>query len=152
MARVVYLSALIFCALGSAWAAEEQGPLTVIVASDRYYITPGETITLRVFVRNDLVAGPPILLTAEASFTDDGGNTQLSTAGAELTVNRTVHVRQLSFSIPGPLAYVAGTAVWNGQPVSATAEGQSVSVLLDTDIAEQGSVALTLDVASPAPP
>ena len=132
-----------------AHAAVEQGPLTVLVASDRFHIAPGETITLRVFVKNNLPASSPITLSAEASFIDNGGNLQLSAAAADLIVKHPVHVRQLRVSIPYPLEYVPNTAISNGRALPATAEDRSLSILLDADIAEQAAVFLTLDVISP---
>lgn len=126
-----------------------QKPLTVLIAPTKHDIAPGETVTLKMFVRNNLTAAPPLTIDATAKYTDDDGNEQASSASFHLTVGRTVHVGIIRLTIPDPLVYVPGTAAANGQPLAATPSGQRLSVQLDADIPEQQTVLVTLDVIRP---
>jgi len=126
-----------------------QKPVMVLMEPTRHDIAPGETVTLKLFVRNNLTAAPPLVLSATASFIDDDGNEQISTGSLDLPVSHPVHVSHVRLAIPDALAYVPNTAAANGRPVSASPDGASLDVLLDADIPEQQTVLVTLDVTRP---
>jgi len=130
-------------------ACGAQAPLTVLMAATRHDIAPGETVTLAVYLSNNLTVSPPLALWATTSFIGDDGTEQVSTATLDLPVSRPVRVRRIRLAIPDPLEYVPNTAAANGQSVTATAQGQSLEVLLDTNIAEQQTLLVTLDVRRP---
>jgi hypothetical protein len=136
--------------LASCLALGTERPVMVLMAPTRHDIAPGETVTLKVFVRNNLTATPPLTLSATARFIDDDGNEQVSTAFLDLPVSHSVHVSRIRLGIPDPLAYVPNTAAADGQPLAATPDGQSLNVLLDADVPEQQTVLITLDVCRPA--
>ena len=146
--RAVCVYALILLAPCSAGAALE-GPVTVLMAPTRHDVAPGETVTINVFVKNNLTASPPLVLSATASFVDDDGNQQVTTATLDLAVMHPIHVHQVTFAIPDPLVYVPHTTATKGRPLTAAANGKSLSIILDTDIAEQDTVLVTLDVSRP---
>lgn len=129
--------------------AGAQRPVMVLMAPTKHDIAPGETVTLKVFVRNNLAAAPPLTIDATARFVDDDGSERVSSASLDLPVARTVHVGLIRLTIPEPLVYVPGTAAANGQPLAATPSDQRLSVQLDADIPEQQTVLVTLDVIRP---
>jgi hypothetical protein len=145
--RAVCAWALVCWAWCSACGA--QAPLTVRMTPTRYDVAPGQTITLGVYLSNNLTVSPPLYFWAMASFIRDDGSEQVSTATLDLPVSRPVHVRRIRLAIPDPLEYVPNSAAAKGQPLTATAQGQSLEVLLDTSIAEQQTLLVTLDVRRP---
>lgn len=130
-------------------AVNAQKPVTVLIEPTRHDVAPGETVTLKVFVRNNLAAAPPLVIDATARFTDDGIE-RISSASLELHVSHPAHVNGIRFAIPDPLSYVPGSAVANGRRLIAIADGRYLTVQLDADIAEQQTVLITLDVIRPA--
>jgi len=130
-------------------AANVQRPVTVLMAPTKHDLAPGETVTLKVFVRNNLTAAPPLVIDAAAKFTDDEGNEHVASTSLELYVSHPAHVDRIRLIVPCPLAYVPGSAAANGQRLTAVVEGQWVNVQLDADIPEQQTVLVTLDVVRP---
>ncbi len=138
-----------FIVLGLSCAAWGAHTPQVLMAPTRSDIAPGETITLKVFVKNSLSVAPPLVIDATAEFIDDDGTEQVSSASLDLPVSHPVHVDRIRLVIPDPLTYVYGTAAANGQPLTAAPDGQWLSVTLDADIPERQTVLVTLDVIRP---
>ncbi len=143
------VSTFVLILLFSCAAIGAQKPLTAFISPTRHDIAPGEIVTLKVFIKNNLSLAPPLVLVATTSFFDDDGSEHISTASFDLTVSRPIYVGRLKINIPSPLVYVPDTAAFNGQNLAATPDGQYINVLLNTYVAEQQTVLVTLDVTRP---
>lgn len=148
MARwIIY--ALLLCAIASPVHSDQQGPVLVLMEPARHLIVPGEQMTLKVFVKNTAPAARVITFLATASYTGDGGIPHDITSTLDLNVNGKVHVGRVILTVPPPLTYVPNTAIFNNKPLPAMAIGKSLTVTLDTDLTEQSSLLLTIDVTRP---
>lgn len=89
--------------------------LTAALTPSAVVVKNGSQFSLEFALTNTNIKQDPIVLTAEADYTDEYGVAQVATAqSVPIDVDRSVLVTVVKLPLPAYVAYVAGSAQWNG--------------------------------------
>jgi hypothetical protein len=105
-------------------------------------VTLGQEITTSVVMTNMLSARDPIVLTAEATWTDESGNPMSTSAETSVNVIQPITVNRYKVTMPDSFFYVADSAKVDGQPITPIVGAGQVAFELERNLLENESVTL----------
>ena len=120
--------------------------ITATLTPSTVAVKSGNVFSLEFDLTNTNVKQDPIILTAEADYTDESGVAQVAKAQSlPINVDRSVLTNVLKIPLPTGIAYVVGSAQWNGVALAADAtvvDGVFTAVVNET-LVEAGTVKFT---------
>lgn len=113
--------------------------LIAVFTPSAVVVKHGAQFSLAFDLTNTNVKQDPIVLTAEADYTDEYGVGQTVTAQSEaINVDCSVLANILKITLPAGVEYVAGSAQWNGLAVDASVTDGVLTAVVNATLFEAG--------------
>ena len=104
-------------------------------------VKSGNLFSLEFDLTNTNVKQDPIIFTAKASYTDEtGASREADAVSTQVTVDRSVLTNVVTLPLPAGIAYVVGSAQWNGAVLAtdATVVDGVLTAIVNESLLEQG--------------